>query len=114
MRLIDLFKEMEQRSLTLKERIRQEYYRVKELLDGRVPTRMELFTNMDDDIYQLCMRNSKENPFRRYFDYLHDLGELSQEEIDFYNGIGREFLVLIETTEMQKAYKMPILYSIFQ
>lgn len=113
MRLIDLFKEMEQRSLTLKERIRQEYYRVKELLDGRVPTRMELFTNMDDDIYQLCMRNSKENPFRRYFDYLHDLGELSQEELGFYNGIGREFLVLIETTEMQKAYKMPILYSIY-
>ena len=68
MRLIDLFKEMEQRGLTLKERIRQEYYRVKELLDGRVPTRMELFTYMDDDIYQLCMRNSKENPFRRYFE----------------------------------------------
>lgn len=49
MRLIDLFEEMEQQRLTLKERIRQEYYRVKELLDGKVPTRMELFTNMDDE-----------------------------------------------------------------
>ena len=53
---------------------------LKELLDGRVPTRMELFTYMEDDIYQLCIRNSKENPFRRYFDYRYDLGELSQED----------------------------------
>ena len=113
MRLIDLFREMDQRSLTLRERIRQEYYRVKEMLDGKVPSRMELFTYMEDDIYQLCMRNTKENPFRRYFDYLHELGELSKEEKSFYDGIGREFLVIIETTEMQKAYKMPILYSIY-
>ena len=76
-------------------------------------SRMELFTYMEDDIYQLCMRNTKENPFRRYFDYLHELGELSKEEQSLYDGIGREFLALIETTEMQKAYKMPILYSIY-
>lgn len=37
MRLIDLFQKMNKRSLTAKERIRQEYYRVKERLDGKVP-----------------------------------------------------------------------------
>jgi len=29
------------------------------------------------------------------------------------SGIGREFLSLIETTDMQKVYKMPILYSFY-
>lgn len=113
MRLIDLFKEMDKKKLSVKERISQEYYRVKELLDGRVPTRMELFTYMDDDIYQYCIKHSKENPFRKYMDFLNELHELSAEEEEVYSGIGREFLMLIETTDMQKVYKMPILYSFY-
>lgn len=109
MRLIDLFWEMDKKSLSIKEKIKQEYYRVKELLDGKVPTRIELFTNMDDDIYEYCMKHSKENPFKRYMDFLHEIHELSEEEENLYAGIGREFLQLIETTNMQKVYKMPIL-----
>ena len=113
MRLIDLFNEMDKKLLSVKERIKQEFYRVKELLDGKVPTRMELFTYMDDDIYQYCIKHAKENPFRRYMDFLKDMNELSAEEEDVYSGIGREFLSLIETTDMQKVYKMPILYSFY-
>ena len=113
MRLIDLFRELDRKSLSIKERVRQEFDRVKELLDGRVPSRMELFTHMDDDIYQYCMKHAKENPFRRYLDFLYDLQELSQEEERLYAGIGREFLSVIETTDMQKVYKMPILYSFY-
>lgn len=81
MRLIDLFREMDKKSLSIKERIKQEYYRVKELLDGKVPTRMELFTNMDDHIYEYCMKHSKENPFKRYMDFLYEIHELSDEEV---------------------------------
>ena len=113
MRLIDLFKEMDKKSLSFKERIKQEFYRVKELLGGKVPTRMELFTYMDDDIYQYCIKHSKENPFRRYMEFLNEIKELSVEEEEIYLGIGREFLMLIETTDMQKVYKMPILYSFY-
>ena len=113
MRLIDLFKEMDKKKLTLKMQIRQEYYRVKELFDGKSPTRMELFTNMDDHIYEYCMKHSKENPFKRYMDFLYEIHELSDEELLVYNGIGKEFLQLIETTDMQKVYKMPILYSFY-
>ena len=102
MRLIDLFREMDKKSLSIKERIKQEYYRVKELLDGKAPTRMELFTNMDDHIYEYCMKHSKENPFKRYMDFLYEIHELSDEELQVYNGIGKEFLQLIETTDMQK------------
>ena len=57
--------------------------------------------------------NAKENPFRRYLDYLHELQELSVEEKMLYNGIGREFLNLLKTTDMQKVYKMPILLSFY-
>lgn len=113
MRLIDLFKEMEKKSLSARERIVLEYYRVKEFLDNKVPTRMELFTYMEDEIYQYCMRHAKENPFRHYLDFLHELHELSDEEQIVYDSIGREFLALIETTDMQKVYKMPILYSFY-
>lgn len=113
MRLIDLFKEMDKRSLSIKERIKQEFYRVKELMNGKVPSRMELFTYMDDGIYQYCIRHAKENPFRRYLDFLNEMNELSAAEQEVYSGIGREFLTLIETTDMQKVYKIPILYSFY-
>ena len=113
MRLIDLFKELEKKSLSVKERIKQEFYRVKELLDGKVPSRIELFTYMDDDIYQYCMKHAKENPFRRYMEFLNEMNELSVDEEVVYSGMGREFLSLIETTDMQKVYKMPILYSFY-
>lgn len=113
MDLIDLFRELEKKNLTIRDRIKKEYFRVKELLEGKVPTRMELFTRMDEEVYQICMRNAKENPFRRYLDYLHELHELSPEEEIVYNGLGREFLNLLETTDMQKVYKMPILLSFY-
>lgn len=113
MRLIDLFKELDKKSLSVKERIKQEFYRVKDLLDGKVPSRIELFTYMDDDIYQYCIKHAKENPFRRYMEFLNEMQVLSAGEKTVYSGIGREFLSLIETTDMQKVYKMPILYSFY-
>ena len=112
---MDIYQEMDKKKLTLKMQIRQEYYRVKELLDGKRPSRMDLFTYMDDEIYRICVSGShaKENPFQHYLDFLHELGELSENEQELYAGIGREFIQTIETTEMQKVYKMPILYSFY-
>lgn len=113
MRLIELFAEMEKKQLPVRERVRREYFRIKELLGGKVPSRMEFFTHMDDTIYQYCIHHAKENPFRGYMDFLHGLQELSADEETVYAGLGREFLYVIETTDMQKVYKMPILYSFY-
>lgn len=113
MHLIDLFKHLDKKSLSMKERIKQEFYRIKELLSGKVPSRMELFTYMEDDIYGYCVKHAKENPFRNYMEFLNEMGELSFKEKFVYSGIGREFLSLIETTDMQKVYKMPVLYSFY-
>ena len=46
-------------------------------------------------------------------EFLNEMQELSAKEQEIYSGIGREFLTLIETTNMQKVYKMPILYSFY-
>lgn len=36
------------------------------------------------------------------------MGELSQIEEEFYKGVGREFISLLENTNMSKVYKMPV------
>ena len=112
MRLIDLFSEMDKKTVKVKDQIRYEYFRIKELL-GRVPSRMELFTYMDDDVYQLAISHSKENPFKRYLDYLNELNELSDDELLLYNGIGKDFINMIENTDMTKVYKMPVLMTFY-
>lgn len=112
MKLIDLFAEMDRKHLKLKDQIINEYFRVKELL-GKRPTRLDLFTYMDDNIYESAITHSKDNPFKRYLEFLNDLGELSQIEEEFYKGIGREFISLIENTNMSKVYKMPVLMTFY-
>lgn len=112
MRLIDLFHEMAKKKAKKEERIRGEYYRIKEQLDGRVPTRMELFTYMEDEIYQLC-GGLKNSPFKHYLRYLDNLNELGDRELIIFRGIGNEVLELLETTQMSKSYKMPVLMAFY-
>ena len=112
LKLIDLFAEMDRKHLKLKDQVINEYFRVKDLL-GKRPTRLELFTYMDDNIYETAITHSKDNPFKRYLEFLNDLGELSQIEVEFYKGIGREFISLLENTNMSKVYKMPVLMAFY-
>ena len=112
MRLIDLFEKMERKHRRIQDLIREEYFRVKELLSYR-PGRIELFTHMDADVYQMAIDQSKNNIFKKYFDFLYELGELTEEENALYNSIGREFIQLIETTNMSKVYKMPVLKAFY-
>lgn len=112
MKLIDLFAEMDRKHLKLKDQIINEYFRVKELL-GRRPDRMDLFTYMDDGIYEIAIAHSKDNPFKKYLEFLKELEELNQDEEVFYKGIGREFISLLENTSMSKVYKMPVLMAFY-
>lgn len=112
MRLIDLFVEMDKKQLTIKEQIRNEYFRIKELL-GKQPTRMDLFTYMDDDVYQMAVTHSNENPFKKYLNYLEELDELTDEQKRFSQGIGKDFINLLENTNMSKVYKMPVLMAFY-
>lgn len=112
MKLIDFFAEMDRKHLKLKDQIIKEYFRVKELL-GRRLDRMDLFTYMDDGIYETAIAHSKDNPFKRYLEFLKELDELNQDEEVFCKGIGREFISLLENTSMSKVYKMPVLMAFY-
>lgn len=112
MRLIDLFSEMDKKRLKLKDKIVNEYFRVKDLLE-KAPSRLELFTYMEDDVYQKAVTHSKENPFKRYLDFKNGINELSDDEKEIYHGIGNEFINLTENTSMSKVYKMPVLMAFY-
>lgn len=112
MKLIDLFSEMDKKHLKLKDQIRNEYFRIKELL-GKRPSRIELFTYMDDAVYRMAISHAKDKPFKRYLEYLKEMGELSAQEELLFQGLGREFINLIETTNMSKVYKMPVLMAFY-
>lgn len=110
--LIDLFQAMDKKNQKIKDRIQEEFYRIHELL-GKVPSRLELFTYMEDEVYQLAITNRKENLFKNYMDYLNNRGLLEGEEEVLYHSIGREFISLLESTNMTKVYKMPILMAFY-
>ena len=112
MKLIDLFAEMDKKHLKVKDQINKEYFRIKDLL-GKSPSRVELFTYMDDDIYQMAIAHAKDNPFKRNLEYLKELNELTEDEAVLYRGLGREFISLIENTNMSKVYKMPVLMTFY-
>ena len=112
MKLIDLFAEMDKKQQSLRDQIKKEYFRVKELF-GKQPSRMDLFTYMDDDVYQKTIARSSENPFKKYLEYLSELNELTDEQKIFCQGIGKEFIKLLENTNMTKVYKMPVLMAFY-
>lgn len=112
MRLIDLFAEMDKKHLKIKEQIVKEYFRIKENL-GHRPSRMDLFTYMDDDIYQFTISHPKDNVFKNYLGFLKETGEINEAENFLVDGIAKEFLNVLETTNMTKVYKMPVLMAFY-
>ncbi|MCH4013471.1 MAG: DEAD/DEAH box helicase family protein [Solobacterium sp.] len=113
LKLIDLFRKMNERSLSVRQRIQTEVERVRDQI-GHIPTRMDLFTYMSDDMYDYTIAHTKENPFRDYLKYLHDLHWLNEEEEEIYSDeTAHDFLHLLETTSMSKVYKMPVLSAFY-
>ncbi|MGG7176393.1 DEAD/DEAH box helicase family protein [Clostridium paraputrificum] len=111
-RIVDIFKKLAQAEMKIKDRIKAEYFDIKDRL-GHRPSRVEFFTYMDDEIYGELMKNAKFNPLNNYLEFLYENGELFENEEKLYNSRGREFINMIETTSMSKTYKMPILLAFY-
>lgn len=111
-RLVDLFKEMAKQERSLRENIQDEYDRVKEDINKR-PSRLELFKNMEDGMYLTMKSKTKENIFRDYMSFLEQNGALSQGEQAIKNACAGDFIQTIETTDMSKTYKMPLLLAFY-
>ena len=74
---------------------------------------MDLFTYMDDDIYQFTISHPKDNVFKDYLGFLRETGEINEAENFLVDGIAKEFLNVLETTNMTKVYKMPVLMAFY-
>lgn len=104
--VIDLLTELRKKRSPRRERIYQDYLRVKERL-GRRPTYRE--------VHLYGKENSKEyrQAFGGYFAFLHTYEELTEREADVYNTY-YHWLNKVEKEQMTKSYKMVVLEYLLQ
>lgn len=94
--------------MSIKEKIAEEFYRVKDILGHRL-SKVEFYNNIDDEIYCAIKKTkSSLNPFNDYLGFLQEIKELSKSEEMLINTEAHEFIKMIETTSMSKSYKIPV------
>lgn len=112
-RLIDLFKRMSDKEKGIKQLIIEDFHRVMEDLN-HVPSRVEFFTYMDEEIYKLTRKSGKgNNIFSNYFDFLEETKVIEEDVLTLRGTIAETFINMIETTSMSKTYKLPILLAFY-
>ena len=110
-KIIDIFKKQAESEMKVKDKVKEQFEVVSQMLGYR-PSRVELFTYMDDEVYQ-NIRSKAMNPFSNYLEYIKENDKLTHDEEILYNSRGREFINMIETTSMSKTYKMPVLLAFY-
>lgn len=111
-KLVDIFKRMDESQYKIKDLIKEEFYRIMEA-NKEVPTRIEIFRAMDEDVYANMKGKSKENIFKDYLGYLRDNDLLNEEQKTLMDTRAYDFINMIETTSMSKSYKVPILLAFY-
>ncbi len=111
-KLIDIFKRMAEQTKRFEDKIIEEFYRIKEYL-GHRPSRLELFTYMDDDIYVNMKSKSKLNILNDYLGFLNEIEELDKDEKKLISTVAHDFIIKLEKTRMSKTYKIPLLLSFY-
>ena len=111
-KLIDIFKTMAEQTKKIEDKIIDEFYRIKEYL-GHRPSRLEVFTYMDDNIYANMKSKSKLNILNDYLGFLNKIEELNTNERNLISTEAHNFIKKIETTSMSQTYKMPLLLAFY-
>lgn len=111
-RIIDIFKSLAARQMNIKEKVFEEYQRIKVEL-GHRPSRIEFFRNIDNEVYSGVKSKGNLNPFNNYLEFLKENKELNEGEERLYNSFGKDFINMIEITSMSKSYKMPVLLAFY-
>lgn len=111
-RLVNLFKQMAEAEKGLFERVKEEYFRIKELL-GEKPLRLAMYTYLDEGVYAALRSGAGANIFRDYLSFLEQVGEISADEKALLGTVAHEFLRAIEKTSMTKMYKLPIFLAFY-
>ncbi|PXV62942.1 helicase-like protein [Halanaerobium congolense] len=107
--LLDLFAEMKKND-PLEERMKNEYFRLKSELNRR-PMRLDLYQGTDLEIKKFL--NSRYYD-KGYLRFLAEIDELTAAEKSWFDTIAEEFLVEIESTRMNKLYKIPVLKALIK
>ncbi len=110
-RLIKMLEKLQQRSQTYADIVNEEFQRICDEMEGRHPTRLELFNKMSGEIYSICKTKVRPNPFSNYLMYIKQHHFLTPDEQAIQDSYGKEFLNWLENTNMTKVYKMPVLES---
>lgn len=108
----DIFKKMLQQQKNIFDLVVDDFNRIKEDLKTR-PSRLQMYTYMDDDLYNVIKSRGELNIFNDYLGFLNKINESSDEEKLFLNTVAYEFLNTIEKTSMVKTYKMPLLLGFY-
>ena len=111
-RLIDLFKRMEDKKKSVFDKIKDEYFRVKEYLGDR-PLRLPMYTYLDEAVYSAIRTKKDMNVLKDYISFLDRIGETYFDEKALVGTIAHEFLKEMENTSMSKLYKMPLLLAFY-
>ena len=111
-RIIDIFENMRKANQKLGDIIKEEFYKVK--LDlGYTPSRVEMFTYMDDTVYTNMKKKAKLNIFKDYINFLDSVNEINKNEANIKDSFAYEFINFIENTSMSKTYKIPVLLAFY-
>lgn len=81
---------------------------------GHVPSRMEFASFLEEEQLQYVYKYPKINPFRNYLGFLQQEGLLSPALQKLHSSAAGKFLHLLETTNMSKVYKLPLLLSMIR
>lgn len=105
--IIDIFQKQRMQEVKINEIIREDFYRVKEIL-GHNPNRVEFYNNISSDIYSAIKKSKPSlNPFNNYLAFLKEINEISNASI------GNDYINMIEKTGMSKSYKIPIFLAFY-
>ena len=103
-KLIDLFKEMTKNKISIKEQLKEEYFKIKESIQNR-PKIMDIFqeSNYPVNIYLQFFQN--------WLNFKIEIEESEEYEKKWTKNIVGNFLEEIEKTAMTKSYKIPVFLS---
>ncbi|WP_053955353.1 DEAD/DEAH box helicase family protein [Inediibacterium massiliense] len=107
LKLIDYFKEINDKKEPLKEKLIKEYGRIKEVLN-KVPSMMDMYENSNYPVHIYL------KTFQSWYKFLEEMKDLTEVQKKWKNTPVEEFLEEIEKTAMSKSYKIPTLLSFIE
>jgi superfamily II DNA or RNA helicase/HKD family nuclease len=110
--VIDIFKKMIEAQKNIFDLVVEDFNRIKEDLKTR-PSRLQMYTYMDDDLYNVIRSRGELNIFNDYLGFLNNINELLEHEKLFLSTKAYGFINNIEKTSMTKTYKMPLLLAFY-